>query len=93
MTTIRFEQEPEFGEGSSAADISQYPLEDVLDRFNVHVSDFYTELNKARNRVCYLEFASSKQTNISKLLTLIGKRVYNKAVYENGEECTVLIIE
>lgn len=92
-TSLSFEQEPKLGEGASAADISQYPLEDVLDHFSVHVSDFYPELNKAKNAVCYLEFASSKQANISKLLTLIGKRVYNKAVYESGEECAVLIIE
>jgi len=30
FTSLSFEQEPELGEGASPADISQYPLEDVL---------------------------------------------------------------
>ena len=93
VTTLCFEQEPELGEGTSAADISQYPLEDVLERFNVHVSDFYPELNIAKNTACYLEFSGSKKNNITELLSIVGKHVYNKIVYENGEECVALIIE
>ena len=33
VTSLSFEQEPEYGEGESSADISQYPLEDILDRY------------------------------------------------------------
>lgn len=45
MTSLSFEQEPEYGEGESSADISQYPLEDILDRYYVAVEDFYGEIN------------------------------------------------
>ena len=92
-TSLSFEQEPKFGEGSSAADISQYPLEDILEQFCVHISDFYLELNKPKSSVCYVEFSGSKLECISNLLSIVGKRVYNKALYENGEEYAVLIIE
>lgn len=34
VTALSFEQEPELGEGGNAAEISQYPLEDLLDRFS-----------------------------------------------------------
>ena len=30
VTSLSFEQEPEYGEGESSADISQYPLEDIF---------------------------------------------------------------
>lgn len=93
VTSISFQQEPTLGEGSSAAEISQYPLEDLLERFFVHVSDFYPSLNKKTSSICYIEFASSKVDHIRRLLSIIGKRVYNKAYYEDGEEYIELIIE
>ena len=33
VTSLSFIQEPEFGEGGSSSDISQYPVEDILDKF------------------------------------------------------------
>ncbi len=33
LTSLTFEQEPEFGEGDSPEHIPQYPLEDILDMF------------------------------------------------------------
>lgn len=30
VTSLKFEQEPEFDEGDSPSNISQYPLEDIL---------------------------------------------------------------
>lgn len=93
VTSLSFEQEPAWGEGQSAADISQYPLEDVLERYYVHVSDFYPELNHKASATCYLEFAANKVKRIEDLLGIIGKRVINKDIYENGEVSTILIIE
>ena len=93
VTSLCFEQEVELDEGKSAADISQYPIEDVLERYCVHISDFYPKLNTEKSSVCYIEFSGRKLEYIKSLLTIVGKRVYNKDIYENGEACTVLIIE
>ena len=93
VTTLSFEQEPSLGEGRNAADISQFPLEDLLDRFCVHISDFYPMLNTAKSTTCHIEFAGSKKENIQSLISIIGRRVKNKVIYENGEEAVVLIIE
>ena len=93
VTSLSFEQEPAMGEGQSAADISQYPLEDILEHYCVHISDFYSELNQKSNSICYVEFAGRKIEYISSLLGIVGKRVINKDIYENGEVSTVLIIE
>ena len=93
VTTLSFEQEPSLGEGKNAADISQFPLEDLLDRFCVHISDFYPTLNTAKSTTCYVEFAGSKKEYIQSLISIIGRRVKNKVIYENGEESVVLISE
>ena len=93
VITLQFQQEPEMDEGSSSADISQYPLEDILDRFNVHISDFYDSENKCAKVNCRLEFASRKIENIRNLKSIIGKRVYNKVVTKNGDDFAELVIE
>ena len=72
-TCLSFEQEPKFGESDSPKTISQYPLEDILDKFFVYVSDFFEEQNAASKDVCYLEFCSSELNDIKELRTLIGK--------------------
>ena len=93
VITLQFQQEPEMDEGTSSADISQYPLEDILDRFNVHISDFYDSENKCAKVNCRLEFASRKIENIRNLKSIIGKRVYNKVVTKNGDDFVELVIE
>lgn len=93
VTSLTFEQEPSLGEGTSAADISQYPLEDISDRFRVYVSDFYPSLNNKCSTICHLEFSAKKIDNINKLASIIGRRVYNRSFYAGGEECVELIIE
>lgn len=80
VMSLSFVQEPDFGEGTRADDISQYPLEDVLDEFFCHVSDFYEELNTADSETCYLEFAAPDLDDVKKLRSIIGKHVYNKDV-------------
>ncbi len=89
VTSLSFVQEPEFNEGADASEISQYPLEDILDKFYCHISDFYEELNTAGSQKCYQEFASCDLEDIKNLRTIIGKHVYNKEV----EEYVELIIE
>jgi len=78
VTSLSFVQEPELGEGENASYISQYPLEDVLDKFLVSVSDFYDELNTSDSEMCYQEFASPRIDDIRNLRSIIGKHVYNK---------------
>ena len=78
VTSLSFEQEPDFNEGDSPKNISQYPLEDLLEEYNVWVSDHFDDINDGSERLCYLEFASYELENIEKLRTIIGKHVYNK---------------
>lgn len=93
VTSLSFEQEPEFEEGEFADYISQYPLEDILDKFYCHISDFYDELNVSDSKICYQEFASPDVEDIKNLRGIIGKHVYNKEVEEDGNNYIKLIIE
>lgn len=77
VTSLTFVQEPEFDEEDSAEYISQYPLEDILEKFNVYVSDFYDDLNTADSQTCYQEFGSTDLEDVQNLRTIIGKHVYN----------------
>lgn len=83
VTSLSFVQEQKYGEGKNAADISQIPIEDVLDRFGCWVSDFYEDLNTAESRVCYQEFASFDIKDVQNLRTIIGKHVYMKQSLKN----------
>lgn len=78
VMSISFEQEPDFGEGNSSKNISQYPLEDILDKYYVSISDFYNELNDGSNNICYLEFEGLDLEDIMTLKEILGKHVYNK---------------
>lgn len=80
VTSLSFVQEPELDEGPHAGEISQYPLEDILDEFFCHISDFYEGLNTEQSQVCVQEFAAPDLEDIRKLRTIIGKHVYNKEV-------------
>lgn len=76
VTSLSFIQEPELHEGQGEV-ISQYPLEDVLDTFFCHISDFYPDRNTAHSEKNYLEFASPNFEDIQQLRSIIGKHVYN----------------
>lgn len=78
VTSLSFVQEPEFEEGENAAEISQYPLEELLDEFGCWISDFYGELNTENSAVCFQEFASGTTEEIKDLRSIIGKHVYEK---------------
>ena len=77
VTSLVFDQEPEFGEGENAEEISQYPLEDMLDKFYCYISDFYDDLNVKESNTCYLEFASDDMDDVVNLRQIIGKHVYD----------------
>ena len=81
------------GEGHDSTDISQYPLEDILDRFLVYVSDYYKKENAAKKAECCLEFSSSSIDQIKALSTIVGKHVYNREEMDNGQRTIVLVIE
>ena len=93
VTSLSFEQEPEFEEGADSSDISQYPLEDVLDKYYVAVNDFYENLNDGSSNTCYLEFSGASIENIENLLQIVGKHVYNGEEEMDGETYIKLIIE
>jgi len=78
VTSLCFVQEPELGEGASPREISQYPLEDLLDRFYVSVSDHYEKENAESDRLCYLEFCGSALADVKSLLGIVGKHVWNQ---------------
>ena len=88
VTSLSFVQEPELDEGADPSDISQYPLEDILDRFLVYISDFYEEVNAASEVRCQLEFAAPDLADVQGLRTIIGKHVYNQ---DDGELVDLMI--
>lgn len=93
VTSLSFEQEPEYDEGENSDDISQYPLEDILDKFYVAVADFYTEQNNGIDNIYVLEFSGSDVSDIEKLLGIVGKHVYNKEIEKDGQTYVELVIE
>ena len=79
VTSIMFEQEPNLGENNPSDKlISQYPLEDILDKFFCYCLDDYSYENETDKENSYVEFASKDINDIENLLTIIGKHVYNK---------------
>lgn len=93
VTSLSFVQEPEYEEGEFAGEISQYPLEDILDEYYCHISDFYEELNVADSKVCYLEFGAMDLEDIENLRGIIGKHVYNAEYEKEGQVYIKLVIE
>ena len=79
VTSLMFEPEPLLGENEpSDKNISQYPLEDILDKFRCFCLDFYPDENENDSNNSYQEFASSNIEHIRNLRSIIGKHVYNK---------------
>lgn len=95
VTSLTFEMEPEcYGEeDASPENLTQVPIEGILDKFNLFVTDFYEQLNKTSKTICYQEFGSFNLEDIQKLRTLIGKRFYAVPYTEDGEEYYDMVIE
>ncbi|MFK8104744.1 MAG: hypothetical protein AB8G15_19655 [Saprospiraceae bacterium] len=73
-----------------AGENSQYPLEDILDKYLVHVEDFLE--SGAPNIFKYI--FGGDLAGIQQLKMLIGKRVYNEEFLdEDGRARVKLVIE
>ncbi len=88
VTSLSFEMEPEcFGEeDASPRNLTQIPIEGILDEFCVYVTDFYDQLNETSETICYQEFGSSDLANLQRLRTIIGKRFYAQLCDDEDEE-------
>lgn len=95
VTSLTFEMENDrYGEEDGSPQyLPQVPVEGLLDEFELFVTDFYEELNKASETVCYQEFGSFDIENIRNLRTLIGKRFYAEPYQEDGEEYYKMVTE
>ena len=96
VTSLTFEMEPEcYGEeDASPRNLTQVPIEGILDEFNLFVTDFYEQLNETSETICYQEFGAPDLEDIKKLRTLIGKRFYAVPYMgEDGEEYYNMVIE
>lgn len=80
VTSLSFEQEANLGEGKNSKNISQYPLEDILDKYMVAIEDFYEELNDGNSNICTLEFSGTDIKYIENLINIVGCHVHNKEV-------------
>ncbi len=84
VLSLSFEQEMEFDEGENSLNISQNPLEAILDTYEVFISDFYENLNDGSSTTCYLEFSSFSLSDLQHLKNIIGKHVYiKKSIIKN----------
>lgn len=78
VASIVFEPEPEYGENEPSDPlISQYPLEDILEKFNVGCYDNFQDENESDKKNSYIEFQSYDLEDIIELRSIIGKHVYN----------------
>lgn len=97
VTSLSFEMEPErYGEEeASPRNLTQVPIEGLLDEFGLFVTDFYEELNNASDITCYQEFGSFDVEDIQRVRTLIGKRFYAVPYIgeEDGEEYYRMVTE
>lgn len=96
VTSLTFEMEPEcYGEeNASPSNLTQIPIEGILDEFNLFVTDFYEQLNQSSEIICYQEFGSLDLEDIKNLRILIGKRFYAVPYTgEDGEEYYNMVIE
>lgn len=61
---------------------TQYPLEDLLDKYCANCTGVMEEKEEAGKRVFIFEIESENKQNIKKIAGFVGKRVYN---YEDGD--------
>lgn len=73
---------------------SQYPLEDVLDEYLLHVSDFIDEDSFYASKEVTIELAGDLENVKEAIAAIIGKRVYNQEFEdEEGVTRVKLVIE
>lgn len=75
-------------------DDSQYPLEDILDKFYLHVSDFIDEDNFNNSTIVDIELGGTLENIKKAISSIIGKRVFNSDyIGEDGQTYVKLNIE
>ncbi|TDO96585.1 hypothetical protein [Flavobacterium sp. 245] len=73
---------------------SQYPLEDILDKFYLHVSDFIDEDAFNTEKNVNLELGGDLEDVQKAVKSIIGKRVFNSEyIGEDGNTYLNLVIE
>ena len=73
---------------------SQYPLEDILDKFYLHVSDFIDEDAFNTEKNLNLELGGDLEDVQKAVKSIIGKRVFNSEyIAEDGNTYVNLVIE
>lgn len=71
---------------------NQYPLEDILDKYYLHVSDFLDSENNNVSNEYKLELGGNLN-DIKKSKEIIGKRVFNRDFFNKGEVKVKLIVK
>ncbi len=69
----------------------QYPLEDLLDKYLAHVSEFIQY--ETGNPVMKLELCTKGLDRMRALITIVDKHVFNRQVIKDGETYVELVIE
>ena len=73
---------------------SQYPLEDILDKFYLHASDFIDEDNFDTSTIVNIELGGTLEDIKNAISSIIGKRVFNSDyIGEDGQTYVKLNIE
>jgi hypothetical protein len=71
---------------------NQYPLEDVLDKYYLHVSSSVASENNAESNEFKLELGGDLD-DIKKAKEIIGKRIFNRDFLDEGQVRVKLMIE
>lgn len=72
---------------------TQYPLEDVLDKYCLHVSDFYESENSRESNKIIQELGGTLDS-IQEVQNILGKKIFNRDfIDEEGQQRVDLIIE
>ncbi len=61
---------------------TQYPLEDLLDKYLVNCTEVMEEKEEAGKRIFIFEIEGTDENSVKQIADLVGKRVYN---YEDGD--------
>lgn len=61
---------------------TQYPLEDILDKYNVNCTDVMEEKEENGKRIYIVEMEGTEPESIKEIADFVGKRVFN---YEEGD--------
>lgn len=70
----------------------QYPLEDILNKYFLHVEDFLEDDNDSESNLFKLELGGELE-NVIEAKEIIGKRVFNREKIEAGKILIELVVE